>query len=350
MVNSSAPANAPWRVQRDLFVQLAEPAVIFGVALLALGVLRQIALRWLRCKAAGPESPAAVLAGAVRIPSLLWCLAGALAVALRFAELTERQIHLAGIWIVIFLIVSLSLVGAAAAVRMVALYGQRRNMPFAVAGLSRTLTHIVVLSVGAMVLMHYLGLDIRPMLTALGVGGLALALALQDTLANMFAGIHILIEEPISPGHFIRLASGEEGTVADIGWRTTRIRTGTNNIIVVPNTKITSGILINFSLPELRAVIEIPVYAGRDADAARVREIILEEALETEGVLPDPAPLVLFDPGPTPAYQHFRLFVHIERQVQRGLVASAVNLRLTARFRAEGVPLPADGQTGLLRA
>jgi small-conductance mechanosensitive channel len=349
VIPKAALANASWEAQRERLIELAQPLAIFGVALVLLWIVRRVALGWLRRKAATEESLAAVFADTIRIPSLFWCLAGAIAIALRYAELTERQVRAAGVWIVIFVIVSLSLAAAAAAVRMITLYGRRRQVPFAVAGLSRTLTYVFVLSIGAMVLMHYLGLDIRPMLTALGVGGLALALALQDTLANFFAGVHILAEEPISVGHFIRLSSGEEGTVIDIGWRTTRVRTGSNNIIVIPNTKITSGILINFSLPEARAVVEIPVVAGRDADAARVREIVLEEALATEGVLREPAPQVLFDPGLTPTHQQYRLFVHVEHQTQRGPVASAVNLRLLERFRAESVPLAAADQIGIFR-
>ena len=347
MIQKAALANASWQAQRERLIELAQPLAIFGVALVLLWIVRRVALGWLRRKAATEESLAAVFAGTIRIPSLFWCLAGAIAIALRYAELTERQVRAAGVWIVIFVIVSLSLAAAAVAVRMITLYGRRRQVPFA--GLSRTLTYVFVLSIGAMVLMHYLGLDIRPMLTALGVGGLALALALQDTLANFFAGVHILAEEPISVGHFIRLSSGEEGTVIDIGWRTTRVRTGSNNIIVIPNTRITSGILINFSLPDARAVVEIPVVAGRDADAARVREIVLEEALATEGVLREPAPLVLFDPGLTPTHQQYRLFVHVEHQTQRGPVASAFNLRLLERFRAESVPLAAADQIGTFR-
>ena len=76
---------------------------------------------------------------------------------------------------------------------------------------------------------------------ALGVGGLALDV--QDTLANFFAGMHILLEEPISVGHAIRLSETDEGVVTDIGWRTTRLRTGRNNIIVIPHTKIASILL-----------------------------------------------------------------------------------------------------------
>ena len=86
---------------------------------------------------------------------------------------------------------------------------------------------------------------------------IAVALALQDTLANLLAGIHILVERPIVVGDSIKLESGHEGVVTDIGWRTTRVRTGSNDMVVVPNTKITSGILVNYSLPDRRTVAEV---------------------------------------------------------------------------------------------
>ena len=97
-----------------------------------------------------------------------------------------------------FTIISITLAVAAVLVRTIAVYGARHSMPFAVAGLSRTLARVLVFSIGLLMLLPIFDIDITPILTALGVGGLAVALALQDTLANFFAGIHILIEEPIA--------------------------------------------------------------------------------------------------------------------------------------------------------
>jgi small-conductance mechanosensitive channel len=172
------------------------------------------------------------------------------------------------------------------------------------------------------------------------VGGIAVALALQDTLANLFAGIHILVERPIFVGDLIRLEGGQEGTVTDIGWRTTRVRTGTNDMVVVPNTKITSGILVNYSLPDFRTVAEVLVPVGHRADAEQVRRIALEEAARVEGVLADPAPLFLCDPGVLPTHLQFKLVVQIANRLAMGRVQSDIRTRLLERFRAEGVPLP----------
>lgn len=329
-----------WEARQKILMQLAQPLAIFGVSLLILLAVRRVLLSRYRAKPGAPFSLAAEVVEALGLASIFWCLAGALAVALRFADLTDRQIQIAGLWIVIFIIVSLSLVLSSAAVRIISLYGSREGMPFAVAGLSRTLTRVFVLSIGGMVLMHYLGLSITPLLTAFGVGGLALALALQDTLANFFAGVHILVENPISVGDFIRLSTGDEGTVTDIGWRTTRVLTGRNNTVVVPNTKITSSILTNFSLPNRRVVVDIPIAVSHQADPDRVMAIAREIATATSGVLADPAPMVLMDPGVLPSHLEFKLLVHVPNRVQQGAVQSDIRLRLLRRFREESIPLP----------
>lgn len=321
-------------------LQLVQPAAIFAGALLASLAVRQVLIGRLRRLAARADGYVLIFAGVLRLPSLLWSVAAALAISLRFADLTGRQIRAVETWIVIFLIVSLSLAAAAAAVRSVTFYGQRKRIPFAVAGLSRTLTYVLVLGTGGLVLVNYLGLSITPVLTALGVGGLAVALALQDTLANLFAGVHILVEEPISLGHWIRLSTGEEGQVADIGWRTTRLLTGAGSIVVVPNTKITSGILTNFSLPENKVTVEVAVLVGLEADPALVRDIVLEEVRTGELLPPGAVPVLLFDPGVLPTHMHFRLFVPAARQIESGGVRSEINLKLAARFRREGIPLP----------
>jgi small-conductance mechanosensitive channel len=332
---------AVWVVEEKQVIRLVEPAVAFGIALAVLLVLRHVLLRLIRRRSTGPKSNAAVLADALSFPSLLWALAAALEFALPYAELLPPWDKRADQWIGAFIIISLTLVAMSAAVRMMTMYGERQGMPFAVAGLSQTLIRLVVISIGVVMLLSNFERQITPLLTALGVGGLAVALALQDTLANFFAGIHILVERPIFVGDLIRLENGQEGVVSDIGWRTTRVRTGSNDTVVVPNTKITSGILLNYSLPEGRSVIEIPVLVSHEADAEQVCRIALEEAGRADGVLEDPAPVCLCDPGVLPTHLQFKLLVNVASRADQGHAASDIRMRLLRRFRDENVPLPA---------
>lgn len=333
-----------------ILIERLTPFAIFAVALGIALAIREISLKLLYRKVKDELSFGRVILEAVRVPSLLWCLMAALEVALRYASLTESQVGLASKLIVAFLIISFSLVASSIAVRMIVVHADGQEMGFAVSGLSRTLTRVFIMSIGGLILLRHFNISITPALTALGVGGLAVALALQDTLANFFAGVHILVEAPIRLGDFIKLSTSEEGVVSDIGWRTTRVHTGQNNTIVIPNTKITSGILTNYSLPSRRVAVEIPVLTGMDADPEQVAAIVMEVAGSTEGALLDPPPIVLFDPGITPTHMQFKLVVHVSDQISKGPVQSRIRVRLLERFREHGVPLPSTQNTVVVRS
>jgi small-conductance mechanosensitive channel len=331
-----------------ILIEKATPFAIFAIGLAACLAVREVVARIVKREAKSHLTFAHVLIDVTRLPSVFWCLAAALEISLRYANLNQKQEAIIAQLIAAFLIISISLAAASIAVRMLRVYGERNAMPFAVAGLSSTLTRVFVLAIGVLVLLHHFNIAIGGVLTALGIGGLAVALALQDTLANFFAGVHILIEAPIRLGDFIRLSSNEEGIVTDIGWRTTRVRTGTNNTIVIPNTKITSGILTNYSLPDRRCAAEITVHTGMDADPDQVAHLALDVAQKTDGVLADPTPVVLFDPGVTAISLQFKLIVNVADQLQKGGVQSLVRLGLLKAFREHKVPLPAAETVAVL--
>lgn len=322
-----------------------ETVAWFAGSFLVLLVLRQIARRILHRRGDKDHPYVRVLADTIRIPSILWSLAGALSIGASYANLTPRQEKAIATWITVFVITSVSLVVSSLLVRMFTLFGEKRGVQMAASGLSRTLTQVVVNSVGALILLNYLGIPVTPILTVLGVGGLAVGLALQDTLSNLFAGVHILIEEPFRVGDFIRLSTGEEGTVADIGWRTTRLLMGTNNMAIIPNNKITTTALVNFAMPARWLMTEIDITTAHTADLALVEKLALEAAQEEtarEGsyILPEPAPVFLFDPGPLPTHLQFKLLVPIADRVQQGLVRSQLRMALLRKFAAHEVPLP----------
>ncbi len=326
---------------QQALASLAQPGLAFGIASGGVLVARHYALRWIRRQARTSEFASAA-AETLGFPSLLWGVAAAGSIGLEFAELTANQVQWVEGCIVAFVVFSLAVAASSIVIRMAAEYGRRENLPSAASGLLRAIVRVVFISFGVVLALHALGKDriITPLVTALGVSGLALALALQDTLGNFFAGIHILMEQPISVGDVIRLSTGEEGSVYDIGWRTTRVLTGQNNIIVIPNTKITSSILTNFTLPGNRCSAEVRILAGLTADVEQVANIILEEAGQTRTILPQPAPVVLFDPGVTPTHLEFKLVIQVASRAESGGAQSEVRVRILARFRREGVPLP----------
>jgi small-conductance mechanosensitive channel len=328
-----------WPSER-VAIQVARPLVAFTLTLLILLVLRHLLIKWLYRRSAKEGGFKHIVLETLRFPSVLWCIAAAVQFGLELSIVPYKYVGRASNAIVAFLVVSFSLVLSSASVRALTIHGQRRGIALALSGLARTLIRVLILTCGALVILRVYNVNITPVLTALGVGGLAVALALQDSLANFFAGIHILIEEPVALGAFIRLSTGEEGVVTDIGWRTTRLRNGSNNVVVIPNTKITSGILVNYNLPDLRLTAEIPVMVAFDADLEQVSRIALEETRACEGVLATPEPSIFFNPGPLPTHLQFTLIFAVSEFTRRGPVMSAVRLRIYRRLRAEGVPLP----------
>ncbi|HUQ90103.1 MAG TPA: mechanosensitive ion channel family protein [Bryobacteraceae bacterium] len=324
----------------------AQSAILLLATLASCLVVRHLLIRWLKKNAASKDS-ARILLQALRFPTLLWCIVAAISAGLETAQVTGAAAKWARAGSVVFLVLSICVVISSLVVRLAVVASHKRGFAFGVSGVFRALIHIIILLIGGTVLLRYFKMDVAPLLTALGVGGLAVALALRDTLANFFAGLHILVEAPVSVGDFIRLSSGEEGTVTDIGWRTTRVLTGSNNIIVIPNEKITSSILTNYALPDRRVVTEVVILAGLEADVKQVMAIALEEAARVDGVLPQFAPLVLFEPGVTPTHLQMKLIVHVPNRLQQGMVQSDIRLRLHNRFRSEGIPLPAPERLAL---
>ena len=135
-----------------------------------------------------------------------------------------------------------------------------------------------IIITGAVIILGMLGISIAPLLTAMGVGGLAVALALQDTLANLFAGFHLLVEKSIRVGDFVKLESGQEGCVEDITWRTARVKTPANNMVVIPNKKLAQSVVVNYSLPAEEMWISLAVHVPYGADYDKVESLLVEEA------------------------------------------------------------------------
>ncbi|UCF89353.1 MAG: mechanosensitive ion channel [bacterium] len=150
-------------------------------------------------------------------------------------------------------------------------------------------TNIIKLSVyilGILVILQSLGISITPVLTALGVGGLAVALALQETLSNLFAGLQIIAARQVKPGDYIHLESGEEGYVTDVTWRNTTIRAIPNNMIIVPNSKLASTILTNYHQPLKEMLVYVSVGVHYDSDLEHVERVTLEVARNVLDTVP----------------------------------------------------------------
>jgi len=141
------------------------------------------------------------------------------------------------------------------------------------------LVAIVIYIIGLAVIFTHFKIQITPLIATLGVGGLAVGLAIKNTLTNFFAGIHLLSDRPISVGDYIEIPKEDiKGYVQDIGWRSTRIKSLAGNIIIAPNTKLAENTIINNYLPKKKLFVVVECGTAYDSDLDKVEKATLDVA------------------------------------------------------------------------
>jgi small-conductance mechanosensitive channel len=232
-------------------------------------------------------------------------------------------------------------------------YGERYEPIKPSLGILNLLGKALIILIGLLITLDSLSISITPLLTTLGIGGVAVAFAFKDTLANFFAGLYVLADRPIRVGDFVKIEGGPEGYVENIGWRSTRIRTLANNIAVLPNSKVSESLITNFFLPERSMSFGLPIHISYQNDPRKIEAILLEEAVratrEVEGLLPDPAPLVRLIPGFGESSLNFTLICQIREFVDQYSVQHELRHRILARFQKEGIEIPYPQQIVHLR-
>jgi small-conductance mechanosensitive channel len=197
---------------------------------------------------------------------------------------------------------------------------------------------------GAFIILQNLGINITPLITALGIGGLAVALALQDTLGNLFAGVQIILSRQVRPKDYVKLSSGEEGWVTDVKGRNTTIHTFPDgNLVVVPNSVLASSIVKNYSFPQTALWVSIDVGVSYDSDLEHVERVTLEVANavleEFDHAVPDQKPLFRYTAfGESSIAFRVRLMVREFRS--QGPIRHEFIKLLHRRFNQEGIEIP----------
>jgi small-conductance mechanosensitive channel len=327
------------------------PAVAFlaasVVALLFRKALTTGLRRWF-----GPAS-VEVFLDATRLPSILWCLVLGLFVAIEMVDMPRRLAAQLRTVLEAAIIVSVTVTAAGVLSSLVAAASERHALAVGVTGLFRAVIRGVVLVVGLLVLLDALGVQITPLLTALGVGGLAVALALQDTLSNLFAGVHLLADRPIRVGDYVKIADNIEGYVVDVGWRSTRVRMLQHNVVIVPNKRVAESIITNYDMPERRMGLVLPVSVSYGTDPDHVERVLEDEARraagEVAGLLAEPPPQARLIPGFGAHSLDFSLSCQVASFVDQYFVQHQLRKRILRRFEAEGIRMPDPVRTVELR-
>lgn len=211
---------------------------------------------------------------------------------------------------------------------------------------------VIVYCIGILVVLQFFGISITPILAGLGVGGLAVALALQDTLSNLFAGIQIISTKKMNTGDLVRLESGQEGFIEDISWRYTTIRTGDNNIIIIPNSKLSGLIVSNLFLPDKEFVCNIAIGVDYSSDLDKVERIVIEVIKtlqeDMEECVPNFDPFIRYQQF-SPSSIDLKAFIRVREFGGQFLVKHEFIKRIQKRFREENITIPFPVQTVLLQ-
>ncbi len=294
-----------------------------------------------------------IIIDSIKSPSILFAAAIGLHIGLSFSEIPEKHMAYIGKILHVLIILSVTVASATLAGRLFRNYVQQSNIPIPTTGLAYAILKATVFIIGFLIILTDLGISIAPLITALGVGGLAVALALQDTLANLFAGVHILMEKSVRIGDFVRLETGQEGYVDDITWRSTRVRMLPNNMVVIPNSKLAQSVVTNYSLPDRRMAVQIPVGVSYSSDPDKVGRILAEVAKkaagEVPGLLADPEPAVRLIPGFGESSLDFTLTCHVREFTDQYMVQDELRKRIFKRFREDGVEMPFPTRTVYVR-
>ena len=213
----------------------------------------------------------------------------------------------------------------------------------------RTLTGVLtrsinflVLAVSFFIVLDALGFSISPLLAGLGIGGIAVALALQPVLSNTLASTYIVSDGAINVGDYIELESGVRGYVTELGWRTTKVRTPFNNMVIIPNSRLSDAIITNYFAPTSDMWVMVTGGVSYESDLDHVERVALEVAREVirecPGAVKDAEPWFGFD-NFGDSNIDFWFFIQAVDRLGTFAVKSDMVKRLHQRFRQEGIEI-----------
>ena len=195
-----------------------------------------------------------------------------------------------------------------------------------------------------MIIISKLGIEITPILASLGIGGLAVALALQSTLSNFFSGVYIAADRHIKVGDFVEISPDIAGYVVDIGWRSTKIRTLGKNLIIVPNSKMAESIIKNYDAPVHAVSVVIDVGVSYKSDLEKVEKVTMKVAKDIIKKLEDAA---IKDFEPIFRYRefgdssiNFRVILKAKRYVDKFKIKHEFIKALFKEFKKNGIEIP----------
>ncbi|MFH0754773.1 MAG: mechanosensitive ion channel family protein [Candidatus Omnitrophota bacterium] len=284
-----------------------------------------------------------IIVGAIRIPMILWCAVLAVFVALKVSVLPDKTGAFLERCLQVLWLASFTMVAAQILAQSVRVYARKLESALPVTTLTENIVRILVYCIGSLMILQSLGVSIAPILATLGIGGLAVALALQETLSNLFSGFHIIMAGQIRVGDFLRLETGQEGYVVDINWRTTKVRMLPNNVVLIPNAKLAQAVVTNYCLPDKEMAVLVEVGVHYDSDMRKVERVTC--AVAKEVMLEVTGGIKSFDPFIrchtfADFSINFTVILRCREFVDQYLLKHEFICRLHDRYKKEGIVIP----------
>ena len=203
---------------------------------------------------------------------------------------------------------------------------------------------LFLMGAGLIVILKHFNYDIFSLVTALGIGSLAIGMAAKDTLAHMISGFTIMLDRPFRIGDRIQLVGGQIGDVTDIGLRSTKIKTLDNQLLIIPNSDLCNTMLTNQAFPDSRAKGRINIGVAYGSDVDQVKALLAATAGEVEAVLADPAPEAFFT-GFGDSSLNMALFFWVEEYTTLFAVTDKINSLILKRLGENSIEIPFPTRT-----
>ena len=327
------------------FYEWAIPSIVFLVWAVLIFTIIPAVMRHLKKKAEQTRHTFdEILISALGIPFILFLLGVGLSVYLdAIPSLPSKWAKYSDALLIIIFILAGYLFVDRLMMEILRRYSKKVDIISSSAGVIKTLYRIIILGFIFLIILDSLKITITPFIASLGIGGLVVALALQDTLANFFSGIYLFFDKPIRIGDYIMLESGQEGYVAQIGWRNTRIRMLPNNTIIVPNAKLVGSQITNFYLPETEMAVLVQVGVSYQSDLEKVERVTIEVAKQVlqdvEGGVKEFEPFIRYHTFNDFSI-NFTVILRAKEYVHKYLITHEFIKRLHRRYQQEGIEIP----------
>lgn len=215
----------------------------------------------------------------------------------------------------------------------------KSNVDDSLLSLLNSVMNVALVVIALLYILEMWGIEITPLLAGLGIAGLAVALALQPVLSNIFSGASMVLDSSIRVGDLVYLDQNTKGKILKVGLRSTRILTFDNELIIIPNSKLAESVIQNVALPSPISRAVVPFNVAYGSDIEKVKKIVLKEIKSIKNILEEPEPMVRFvEMGDSSL--NFKAYFYVNTFDNRFPAIDEANTKIYNALNKNGINIP----------